>query len=247
MNFKDYFSTQAIDYAKYRPDYPAALFDFIFSKVHHQGKAWDCATGNGQVAIKLAERFEQVVATDASEKQIASAMAYKNVTYQVVAAEQSGFADELFDLITVGQALHWFHFDQFFTEVKRVAKPGCFFIAFGYGDNFIEPNIDKVVQWFSNDLLGGYWPKERQYIDDSYLTIPFPFKQVEMPAMYISKNWDLADLMGYFSTWSSTNLYIKQNGSNPLQLLSPRLLDVWGEPTQKRLVQWPLFALAAYV
>ena len=57
---KDLFSEQSSLYAKHRPSYPASLFDYIFSFVHHREKAWDCATGNGQAAVALAKDFKKV-------------------------------------------------------------------------------------------------------------------------------------------------------------------------------------------
>ncbi|HSC39609.1 MAG TPA: hypothetical protein VLD19_17110, partial [Chitinophagaceae bacterium] len=38
---KDLFSQQASAYAKYRPSYPAALFDYILSFVPARQTAWD--------------------------------------------------------------------------------------------------------------------------------------------------------------------------------------------------------------
>ena len=65
---KDLFSTQAGDYAKYRPSYPAALIEYIIGFVAERKHAWDCATGNGQAAVLLSPWFEKVTATDSSEK-----------------------------------------------------------------------------------------------------------------------------------------------------------------------------------
>ncbi len=70
---KDLFSKQAKDYAKYRPVYPKELFDHIFQFVEEKNIAWDCATGNGQAALALAQRFKKVIATDISEKQLSLA------------------------------------------------------------------------------------------------------------------------------------------------------------------------------
>ena len=76
---KDNFSRQAQLYAKYRPVYPQELFDFIFTQTEKKKNAWDCATGNGQAALHLAEFFEQVIATDASAEQIANASPHPKV------------------------------------------------------------------------------------------------------------------------------------------------------------------------
>lgn len=59
---KDHFSPQAEAYSKFRLRYPDELFEFLFSVTPHKETAWDCGTGNGQVAAKLTERFTLVYA-----------------------------------------------------------------------------------------------------------------------------------------------------------------------------------------
>jgi hypothetical protein len=73
MRFKDHFSRQAADYAKFRPHYPQELFDYLGGIAPSRQLAWDCGTGNGQAAVGLASVLERVIATDASEKQITNA------------------------------------------------------------------------------------------------------------------------------------------------------------------------------
>ena len=101
---KDNFSTQADIYARYRPRYPQELFEFIFERTANRQNAWDCATGNGQSAKVLARYFEKVFATDISQKQIDNAAQAVNIHYSVQPAEETNFADNTFDLITVSQA-----------------------------------------------------------------------------------------------------------------------------------------------
>lgn len=54
-------------YARFRPGSPPALFDWIAARAPARAAAWDVGTGSGQAAAGLAERFEQVFATDVSE------------------------------------------------------------------------------------------------------------------------------------------------------------------------------------
>ena len=70
MSFQDHFSKQASLYARYRPQYPAALFEYLASVAPEREAAWDCGTGNGQAALGLAQFFDRVIATDPSEEQI---------------------------------------------------------------------------------------------------------------------------------------------------------------------------------
>src|SRR5690349_13363206 len=109
--FKDLFSIQAKDYAKYRPTYPPELFQFLSSLSKHRNKVWDVGTGNGQAAVELSKYFDNVYATDPSEKQINEAVHAPNIFYKVESAENPSVHD--IDLITVAQAFHWFKHEQF--------------------------------------------------------------------------------------------------------------------------------------
>lgn len=57
---KDNFSEQSNLYKTFRPTYPADLYDFILGLVPEKNCAWDCGTGNGQVALELAGHFKKV-------------------------------------------------------------------------------------------------------------------------------------------------------------------------------------------
>ena len=102
--FKDHFSGHAADYAAYRPGYPPELFEFLITLPAEHGTAWDCATGNGQAALGIADHFEKVIATDASPQQLAHAHPHPRVEYRVAPAEQSGLADGSIDLVTVASS-----------------------------------------------------------------------------------------------------------------------------------------------
>src|SRR4051812_43723565 len=93
MSFQDLFSERAARYAQARPDYPAALIGFVASLAGKRELAWDCGTGNGQAAVALAEHFAHVIATDASDRQLAAARPHERVEYRVARAEASGLPD----------------------------------------------------------------------------------------------------------------------------------------------------------
>src|SRR4029434_10568246 len=120
--FKDHFSAHATDYAKFRPDYPAPVFDYLATVTPRHELAWDCGTGNGQATVGLAAKFAKVIATDASAQQIENAQPHDRVSYRVAPAEASGIELASVDLILVAQALHWFDLDRFFAEAKRVLR-----------------------------------------------------------------------------------------------------------------------------
>ena len=84
-----HFTRQAKAYSQYRPTYPEALFAFLAKQAPRHERVWDCATGNGQAAVALANYFNQVVATDVSAPQIEHAKAHPKVDYRVAPAEKS--------------------------------------------------------------------------------------------------------------------------------------------------------------
>ena len=216
MTSKDLFSGHAQQYAVFRPDYPKALYDFIFSHVIDFSAGWDCATGNGQAAKELASRFKKVCATDISEKQMANGFQADNIQYSVSPAEKTNFSDNTFSLITVAQAAHWFKLNEFYEEVKRVAKSKCVLAIWGYGLLCVNPEFDIQLQKFYKEVVGPYWDPERKLIDASYQTIPFPFREIQTPVFLFTKQWSIDHMQGYLSTWSAVQKYVKTNGHDPV-------------------------------
>lgn len=240
MQFKDYFSTRSEDYAKHRPRYPASLFEYLASLTSVHERAWDCATGNGQAALGLVPYFAQVIATDASQSQLESAHPHERIAYRVAKAERTDIEAGSVDLVTVAQALHWFDFDAFYTEVKRVLKPAGVLAAWSYNLLEISPAIDALVNEFYGATVGSYWPPERALIEDSYMSIPFPFRELPPPRGEMEARWNLQDLAGYIRTWSATKRFIAARGFDPVTNLTNALLPIWGEPGEEKSVRWPL-------
>src|ERR1044071_3933384 len=239
MSFKDHFSKQATGYAKFRPRYPQKLFDYLGSIAPSRQIAWDCGTGNGQAAVGLASVFDRVIATDASEKQIANAQAHERVEYRVAPAENSGIGSETIDLIMVAQALHWFDLDLFYAEARRVLKPDGIVAASAYNLLHIEKAIDEIVNRYYHDVVGPFWPPERRLVEQ-FADLPFPFPEIAPPTFEMSASWDLDQLVGYIRTWSSTQRSIAARGIDPLEQITDDLCRLWGKAAQKRTITWPL-------
>ncbi|MFZ6010005.1 MAG: class I SAM-dependent methyltransferase [Bacteroidota bacterium] len=240
MAQKDYFSSHSRIYATFRPTYPEKLYQFIFSHLNGQSTAWDCATGNGQVAQRLGKDFEKVFATDISRQQLDEAHQASNIFYSVSSAEQTSFQDNQFDLITVGQALHWFRIDEFYREAKRTAKPHGLLAIWGYALLSIEPAIDELFLDFYHNTAGPYWDSARKLVEGEYCDVPFPFEVIETPKFEIVVQWDLDQFAGYITSWSATQKYIKTLGTNPAVAFSEKLKPYWKAGIQKT-VTFPVF------
>ena len=256
MSFKDLFSGHASTYAKYRPEYPEPLYDYLATLVPVHELAWDCGTGNGQAAHALAGKFKKVIATDASQKQIESAVPHPKVEYRVAPAENSGLPPACVDLVTVAQALHWFEFEKFYAEVSRVLKPDGRLAVWCYGTSRISAEIDRVVDEVYDGILGKYWDPARLYIDENYRTIPFLMEEIKpTPEFSLVCEWTADQYLGYIESWSALQNYRKQHGSatrdsrsaeidpapgnepDLIKSLAQKLAPIWKD---KKKVIWPM-------
>jgi ubiquinone/menaquinone biosynthesis C-methylase UbiE len=248
MSFLDLFSNQAKAYAQFRPTYPVSLFQYLSSLTRNQKLAWDVGTGNGQAAISLAKIFSQVVATDPSQSQIENAIPMNNIRYLVGAEKQPELNSGSVDLITIAQAIHWFQFDSFYEEVRRVTAPNAVCAAWAYDFNLpIQENLDATLKHFYFETLGPYWASNNRLIWDGYKDIPFPFQRIEAPTFTMEAMLNLYELVGYLSSWSATTKYIEKNKINPLEPLLEDLRPNWGNPNESKCLQWNLHLLVGRV
>ena len=230
---KDNFSKQASAYSKFRPQYSDEIIAYIISFVGNKSKALDVATGNGQVAYKLAEAFKMVYGIDISQNQLDNAYVADNIIYKTASAENTFFEDQEFDLITVAQAVHWFNFDLFYKEVYRILKPNGVIAVLGYGLLSTNSNTDIILRDFYYNIVGPYWDAERKYLDENYQTIPFPFEEQALEKFENQFKWSFEELIGYLETWSSVQHYIKKNNKNPLDLIRDMLKVSWEKNNKK--------------
>jgi len=231
-------------YAAARPQYPIALFNFISSLVNNCDQAWDCATGNGQAAVGLAKKFNMVHATDISQQQIANSLIQNNIRYSVSPAEKTNFINNQFDLVSVAQALHWFDFDTFWPEVKRVLKSDGLFVTFAYAWFTVSPAIDLVVEEHFKEIIAPYWAPNNKLLWDNYQDVDFPFVKIETPELMLQNFWDFHQFMDYMHTWSATRRCIDAIGIDFLNHAKEKIAKQWGDPKQKRLVTAPLTVIA---
>jgi hypothetical protein len=224
---KDNFSTQSEAYAKFRPVYPRELYEVLYRHVNRFERAWDCGTGNGQVAQELARRFKEVQATDISQEQLDKAAKADNITYRVQAAETADFPSDHFDLITVGQAIHWFDHRRWYEKVQDCLRPDGLLAEFGYPLFRMDEAINPLIDRFYYDIVGPYWDAERRHLDDAYARIPFPLEVIPAPRLSMEYEWTLQQTLGYFTSWSAVQHYKRELGSDPVDLIREELERAW--------------------
>jgi SAM-dependent methyltransferase len=238
--FADHFSSDAEGYNKFRPEYPEELFSYLSGLCPSVEIAWDCATGSGQAAVKLAGHFRRVIATDASKRQIGNARCHPRILYEVALADAAPIKTASVDLITVAQALHWFPLDAFFSEARRVLKSEGIIAVWSYNLLSVSTDVDDVIRRFYHEIVGDCWPPERAAVERGYKDIVLPFDEIQAPAFAMTASWSLERLIGYLGTWSAVRRYKEMRHADPVGLIYDELREKWGDIGSVRPVLWPL-------
>jgi SAM-dependent methyltransferase len=234
-------------YAKFRPRYPDALFDFIASIAPSRHLVWDAGAGTGQATVPLTDRFRHVIGTDISEKQIARARQNILVEWHVTPAEDVPMiANETVDLVTVAQALHWFDHERFYAEVRRVAVPNGAIAGWTYAPPKMEGTVGDIVHRYMYGDVAAYWPPERKHVDNEYRDIPFPFERIPAPRLSLDDDWTVEHLAGYLRSMSASGHYFERHGVDPVLRVEEELRAAWGSSPTRR-ISWPLIILAGKV
>ena len=234
---KDLFSDHSDLYVKYRPTAPKELYGYIYSFVKNFDTAWDCATGNGQAAVVLAEDFKKVIASDISEAQMSKAPLRDNIEYVHCSAESTPFDENSFDLVTVSQAYHWLNFAEFRKEVLRVAKEDAVIAIWTFHRHAVDDDdVNTAVRAFYKDVTEPYWEYERRFVDEKYETIEFDYEPLPSREFEAVLQWTRDDLLGYISTWSALRNYTKAYGGSLLPVIEKELRSLWPANEAKRVI-----------
>lgn len=231
----------AHDYAKFRPVYPDQFIEYLTSVTPRHLIAWDQGTGNGQVAHKLGRHFSQVFAADVSFEQLTYAGKSTNICYLLARAEQLPAPTGQVDIVTVAQALHWFNLDLFYSEVKRILKPGGIIAVWVYHVPQVDTELNQIMTEYYRDVLGPFWSPSIRLVEDKYTTIPFPFEELFHPCFEMTASWQLQQFEGFLASWSAVPRFVEAKGYHPLLAVQSALTLLWGNEEHERLMRWPIY------
>jgi SAM-dependent methyltransferase len=250
VTFKDLFSGTGADYARFRPRYPQALFDWLAAVSPGHQLAIDVGTGNGQAAVALAGAFVQVIGIEPGGGQLKNAAAHERVEYRQAAAEDLGLPAASADLVLAAQAFHWFAADRFFAEAARVLRPQGVLALVTYGNCTVDPEVDAVVDRLYRGLLGPYWEPERRLVETGYAAVTAPFgpatpPELARPPLQLRHDLRCEEFLGYLTTWSALARFRKETGRDAIAEIEPDLRAAFarsaGASGSDRLaVVWPL-------
>lgn len=230
------FNSKSGEYKNFRPLYPERLFEVLRSYCKEGKRAWDSACGNGQVASSLVRYFDSVSASDLNLNQIENRIDHKNIDFSVQNSEETTYKNSSFDLVVVAQAMHWFNLDKFFSEVKRVLKPGGVFACIGYSFFTVSSEIDEIVKELVLDPISSYWSDKNRILWNRYEDVNFPFYKVDIEDVEMASFWTREELINYISTWSAYKRYRENSSKEILEELDLKLKKIWPCSEKKKVV-----------
>ncbi|MBT2144880.1 MULTISPECIES: class I SAM-dependent methyltransferase [unclassified Rhodanobacter] len=123
------FSDRVDDYVRYRPDYPAALLDWLQREqgVDSGWRVADIGAGTGISSKLFLDAGYRVTAVEPNAPMRAAAerwlQAYAGFDAVDGGADATGLPDASVDLVAVAQAFHWFDEDAARREFARILRP----------------------------------------------------------------------------------------------------------------------------
>jgi len=129
---KQRFSSRVENYIKYRPGYPEEIINYLKERINLTS-SWviaDIGSGTGILSKLFLENGNEVFGVEpneamrkAGEEQLKNYKKFKSINGN---AEETGIENNSIDLITAGQAFHWFDVEKSKKEFKRILKKDRF-------------------------------------------------------------------------------------------------------------------------
>jgi len=251
---------QAQKFKKFRPSYPASLYESIYEYLASGGGAQDtavdvsCGTVGERSTSPLTSTFGRVIAVDVKKAQADQVRKNGNSSpkqmYFGQSTDLSFLRSGTVDLVTVSQAYHWLDRERFLRQVNDALAPNGVLAVHGYGNLTTDnPDVSAIIFQYYTETLRGYWESERRHVDNEYKHFTLPLSDFTRRAGFrIEKTWPLSGLVGYLSTQTASRVFIEKNGLGELEKIYDNLRDIYnykgdsnGEPTIN--ITWPTFLL----
>ncbi|GIL77520.1 hypothetical protein Vretimale_2939 [Volvox reticuliferus] len=218
---------QTSHYARHRPHYPQQLYHHLYGYAFPGRQppfpdltVVDVATGSGQSLGPLPCDFGTCIALDVSTTQLAEVppTLRQRVRLQLGDAHATGLPPASVDLVTVGQALHWFRLDDFYKECCRILRPTGALAAWTYDFGQLHGfnGAEELYRELHSGILGSYWAKGRELVDRYYIGIepgPEYFEEVQRLQLPMPVSVTLDELVGQVRSWSGYASFLRMQPS----------------------------------
>ena len=154
------------DYDRYRPRYATASLEAMLDYAGNVATLLDLGCGTGILTRPLRDLLPRalIVGADPGNDMLAQAAAVSpaSLDWLTCRAEQLPFAEASLDLVTVGQAAHWFDRPRFYAECARVLRPGGT-LAVLYNNRLRGSPVAEAHEALLLELSPGYTREYRDF------------------------------------------------------------------------------------
>jgi SAM-dependent methyltransferase len=224
------FSSRAGDYLRYRPSYPQEVISLLEQEcgLNENSVVADIGSGTGFLTKLFLDRGCSVHGVEpnaemrrAGEAYLAS---YPNFHSIDGTAEHTGLPDASVDLVTAGQAFHWFDANTARAEFRRILRPPCW-VALIWNERRVSGGFLEGYE----DLLNR-WAPEYKVVDHRRIDVDL------ISSFFGHDNWKLAtfdnqqifDFSGVRGRLSSSS-YAPPPGSETFQPMMDELERLFRE------------------
>lgn len=224
-SYRDIFRGTAWYYARYRPGYPKPFFAHVIEEfnLNGTGRLLDLGCGTGQLAIPLANHFEEVVGMDPELEMLAEAKIQADKAGVTNIKWVEGGSEDLkdlkedlgtFRLVTMGSAFHWMKRDSVLVVLDSIISKNGGIVVVGSASIWNKTNEWKDVmktvikKWLGEKRRAGgsvyVAPKERHEI----VITRSAFKQMETYRLEYQRSWDMDSLIGHLYSTSFCSIAV---------------------------------------
>ena len=196
------FSSRVENYVKYRPGYPPAIIDLLKAEcgLTRDSIVADIGSGTGLLTELFLKNGNRVFGVEPNremrEAGAKSLRRYPNFTSIAAAAEATMLDDQSIDLITAGQAFHWFDRAKVPIEFARILKPAGW-IALVWNERKVDATpfmqtYEQLLQTYAT----GYEETNHRQVDLAAICHTFQSDVFKVAAFDNSQVFDYAGLKG---------------------------------------------------
>jgi SAM-dependent methyltransferase len=231
------FTGRVEEYAKYRPGYPEQIISLLENKIEFdQAKdIADVGCGTGRLSRLFLTNGNLVFGVEPNEEMrlMSEKLLSKFINFISVdgTAEETKLATSSVDIISVGQAFHWFDLKKAKKEFKRVLrKDGHVVIVWNERTN--SSQVMKAVNKILKSLNQEREEAEKNLVDKNLLNT---FYGVEKVGSSTIPNYQMLDLSGLKGRIQSIS-YVPESGSENKRIMN-EIKDVFEKYNNGGLVK----------
>jgi ubiquinone/menaquinone biosynthesis C-methylase UbiE len=203
------------DYDQFRPHYADVSLARVRAYAGDAGAVLDLASGTGILTRALRRHFPHalIVGAEPGQDMLMEAgvrtPADHGVHWLGCRAEHLPFADASLDLVTAGQAAHWFDRPVFYDECARVLRPGGA-LAILYNNRIKSSPVAEAHETTVEAISPGYWRGYRDFDTAAELTAHGATRDVERSADRWSWDRTLDQFVGYVRSTSHYKVAVRE-------------------------------------